>query len=73
MGKLFLGKCFSPNQTPIICNHYYDIHKCFFSSGSDSSDDEEMQQRQVTVMDKIGVVENAFLELTHEHQLGIKV
>ncbi|CAO2829361.1 unnamed protein product [Amaranthus hypochondriacus] len=43
-----------------------------YLSESDSSDDEEMQQRQVTVMDKIGVVENAFLELTHEHQLGIK-
>lgn len=73
MGKLFSRKIFFPQTKHPICNYYYDVHKCFFSSESDSSDDEEMQQRQVTVMDKIGVVENAFLELTHEHQLGIKV
>lgn len=43
------------------------------SSESDDSDNEEMQELQVTVMDKISVVEGAFLELTHEHELGVKV
>ncbi|KNA25697.1 hypothetical protein SOVF_003200 [Spinacia oleracea] len=43
-----------------------------YLSESDDSDNEEMQQMQVSVMDKMGVVEGAFLELTHEHQLGVK-
>ncbi|XP_021746762.1 protein GLE1-like isoform X2 [Chenopodium quinoa] len=43
-----------------------------YLSESDDSDDEQMQQMQVSVMDKMGVVEGAFLEVTHEHQLGVK-
>lgn len=43
-----------------------------YLSENDDSDDEEMQQLQVSVMDKMRLVDGAFLELTHEHQLSIK-
>jgi len=43
------------------------------SSESDDSEDESMQQLQIPLMEKMGVVEGALLELTHQYQLGIKV
>ncbi|KAL9241134.1 hypothetical protein vseg_015278 [Gypsophila vaccaria] len=44
----------------------------YISDSEDSEDEEPMQPLQVALPHKMGVTEGAFLELTHEHELGVK-
>ncbi|KAL2903439.1 Protein GLE1 [Bienertia sinuspersici] len=56
----------------LVLANRFDCNDMYLSESDDDSNNEEMQQLQVSVMDKMHVVEGCFLELTHEHQLGIK-
>lgn len=51
------------------CNSELRFCKWPFSD----SDDESNLHDQFHLMDKAGVAEGAFFELTHEHQLAVKV
>lgn len=42
-------------------------------SESDDSDNEAAFEAESYLMDEMGLVEGALVELTHEHQLGVKV
>lgn len=44
-----------------------------FSSSDDDSDDQPCLDVQTYLMNEVGLVESALYELTHEHQLGVKV
>ncbi|KAL5824978.1 hypothetical protein ACOSQ3_021041 [Xanthoceras sorbifolium] len=43
-----------------------------YPSESDASDDETTFEVESYLMDEVGLVEGALVELTHEHQLGVK-
>ncbi|KAK2636620.1 hypothetical protein Ddye_031412 [Dipteronia dyeriana] len=43
-----------------------------YLSESDASDDETAFEAESYLMDEVGLVEGALVELTHEHQLGVK-
>ncbi|KAK1578931.1 hypothetical protein Q3G72_034255 [Acer saccharum] len=43
-----------------------------YLSESDASDDEKAFETESYLMDEVGLVEGALVEITHEHQLGVK-
>ena len=55
-----------------MCAHNNMTHYLPFSE-SDASDDEAAFEAESYLMDEVGLVEGALVELTHEHQLGVKV
>lgn len=44
-----------------------------FCGSDDDSDNESSLQVQTYFMNEVGLVESALVELTHEHQLGVRV
>ncbi|XWS69113.1 hypothetical protein CRYUN_Cryun04dG0151400 [Craigia yunnanensis] len=50
----------------------YNCDEFYLSSSDDDSDDESCLEVQTYLMNEVGLVESALLELTHEHQLGVK-
>ena len=56
-----------------IIFHDFLVKLLTFSSSDDDSDDEPCLEVQTYLMNEVGLVESALFELTHEHQLGVKV